>query len=245
MIAVGGPASLLWGAVREAGGMDRCAVLVSFEGPDWYAWRGGLAQRVVALAAEFASRGWLTHHVYLGDPKSPGTESLADGRLTLHRWAQWLSASYPEGVYHGELAKAQELARSLPSFLIDLLSPVIAAGGAPIVIAEEWQTAPFVTAFAGHLRHAGLAAEVELVWRAGSTFGWERVEWDRLGGAAKIGGTTPELCQALADRNVAASLMPADPRGTIAVLAPPAARPRLRTATVLSARRRNRDVPAV
>jgi hypothetical protein len=223
--------------------MDRCAVLVSFEGPDWYAWHGGLAQRVVALAAEFASRGWLTHHVYLGDPKSPGTESLAAGRLTLHRWAQWLSASYPEGVYHGEEAKAEELARSLPSFLVELLAPVIAAGVTPTVIAEEWQTAPFVAAFADELREAGLAAEVELVWRAGSKFGWERVGWDKLGEVARISGTTPEICQALAERNIAASLMPAEPHGTIAALAP---RPQLllvRSPLVRPARRRTRDVP--
>jgi len=223
--------------------MDRCAVLVSFEGPDWYAWRGGLAQRVVALAAELASRGWLTHHVYLGDPRCPGTESLADDRLTLHRWAQWLSASYPEGVYHGEEAKAEELARSLPAWLVELLQPVIAAGIAPIVIAEEWQTAPFVIAFADRLRQAGLASEVELVWRAGSTFGWERVNWEELAGAATIAGTTPELCRALAARDVAATLIPLDPRATVATLTPPVVLPLARAVTVRPVRRRSRDVP--
>jgi len=223
--------------------MDRSAVLVSFEGPDWYAWRGGLARRVVGLAAEFASRGWLTHHVYLGDPRSPGTEPLADGRLTLHRWAQWLSAGYPEGVYHGEQAKVEELARSLPAFLLELLGPVMAAGMRPIVLAEEWQTAPFLTAFAGLLRAAGLAGEVELVWRAGSMFGWERVEWDALVGAARIGGTTPELCEALVARNVPAILLPAQPRAAIAALAPDDVALVARPPLVRPAHRRTRDVP--
>lgn len=230
--------------MREARLVERCVVLVSFEGPDWYAWRGGLGERVVSLAAELDSRGWLTHHVYLGDPGSPAVESVAS-RLVLHRWAQWLSARYPGGVYEGEDAKAEELARSLPAHVLELIQPVLETGGVVSVIAEEWQTAPFVVALAEALHRAALDPKVELVWRAGSTFGWERVEWDRLAAVATIAATTPELCRELEARGVPAKLLPADAQATIAGLAPLPDRAAPPAVPIRPTRRRAvRDAPA-
>jgi hypothetical protein len=222
--------------------MESCAVLVSFEGPDWYAWRGGLAGRLASLSAELVAHDWVVHHVYLGDPRSPGTESLVKGRLTLHRWAQWLSAFYPGGVYEGEEAKAEELARSLPPYVMDLIQSSVPAGSAVTVLAEEWQTARFVAALAEQLQ-AMSGPKVDLIWRAGSQFGWERLDWDRLAAVATIAATTPDLCEAMSARGVTAVLLPADPRATIArltqALPPPA------VSVLRSTRRRSRDVPAV
>jgi hypothetical protein len=224
--------------------VDCCAVIVSFEGPDWYAWRGGLAGRVTSLAAELTRRGWLVHHVYLGDPRSPGTESLGQGRLVLHRWAQWLSAHYPAGVYEGEEAKIEELASSLPAFVLELIRPVLQAGGEVTVLAEEWQTVPFLLALADALRSAELDPGVRLVWRTGSNFGWERVDWHRLAAVARIGATDADLCRAVEVRGVPASLLPADPGAALATLAPGSSPPRQPAAKVPSARRRTRNVPS-
>jgi hypothetical protein len=229
-------------AVRRRIRVDRCVVLVSFEGPDWYAWRGGLAGRVASLAAEFTARGWLVHHVYLGDPRSPGTESLGQGRLVLHRWAQWLSAHHPAGVYDGEEAKLEELARSLPAFVIELIRPIMQAQGEVTVLAEEWQTAPFLLALADALRGAALGPGVRLLWRTGSMFGWERVDWHRLATVATIAATDTDLCRALEPRGIRAGLLPADPRAALATLAPSSPPPRMLAADVPAARRRTRNV---
>jgi hypothetical protein len=199
--------------------MERTFALVSFEGPDWYAWCGDLAERVAGLAAELVTHGWPTHHVFLGDPRAPGTETLARGLLTLHRWAQWLSAGFPADVYHGEEAKQVELARSLPAFLVShILGPALSLGRVPTVLAEEWQTAGFVIRLAELLARDGLTEQVRLVWRAGARFGWERVDWDRLAAVATIGATSPELRDALQRRGVQAALLPPDPPATLAAL---------------------------
>ena len=199
--------------------MRRTFVLVSFEGPDWYAWRGDLAQRIVGLATELVTCGWDTHHIFVGDPRSPGTETLAGGSLTLHRWAQWLSAGFPSGVYHGEEAKQVELARSLPQFVLEqLIAPALALGRVPTVLAEEWQTAGFLVRLAELLAEDGLTGQVRLVWRAGARFGWERVAWDALAGAATIAATTPELRGALHSRGIECTVLPPEPPATLAAL---------------------------
>jgi arylsulfatase A-like enzyme len=89
-------------------------ILVSFEGPDPYAQAGGLGVRVTGLAHTLAELGYETHLFFIGDPHLPGEETR--GRLTLHRWAQWISAYHPRGVYDGEEDKRGDLASSLPSY---------------------------------------------------------------------------------------------------------------------------------
>jgi hypothetical protein len=86
--------------------------LLSFEGPDLYARAGGVATRVVGLAEALASRGFDTHLWFLGDPSLPGVEQR--GRLTLHRWCQWISSYAPLGVYQKEDDKERDF--SLPRF---------------------------------------------------------------------------------------------------------------------------------
>ena len=75
-------------------------VFLSFEGPDQpYAQAGGLGVRVAQLTRALAKHGFDTHLIFVGDPSLPGTETREDGRLHLHRWCQWISASHPEGAY--------------------------------------------------------------------------------------------------------------------------------------------------
>jgi hypothetical protein len=199
--------------------MRRTFALVSFEGPDWYAWRGDLAERVASLATELVTLGWHTHHIFLGDPRAPGTETLAGGLLTLHRWAQWLSAEFPAGVYHGEEAKQVELTRSLPAFLTDqVLGPALSLGRVPTVVAEEWQTAGFLIRLADRLVADRLSDSVRLVWRAGSRFGWERIDWERLAAVATIATTTPGLHDTLRGQGVESMVLPVDPPATLAAL---------------------------
>ncbi len=64
------------------------------------------------------------------------------GGLTLHRWAQWISANCPRGVYDGEFGKvADSPTRFRPLCSITSSMPAIAAGAIPILLFEEWQTA--------------------------------------------------------------------------------------------------------
>lgn len=48
-------------------------------------------------------------------------ERVRSSRLTLHRWAQWLTSSCPAGAYDGEWAEVREMADSLPAFLRETL----------------------------------------------------------------------------------------------------------------------------
>lgn len=89
--------------------------LLSFEGPDRYSQAGGLGVRVTHLAETLAERGFTTHLIFVGDPAALGREVRVDGRLTLHRWCQWISAHHPAGVYDGEDGKQRNLrSRRLP-----------------------------------------------------------------------------------------------------------------------------------
>src|SRR5688500_1467828 len=79
--------------------------LLSFEGPDGYSLAGGLGTRMRELSESLAEQGYETHLYFVGDPKLPAEEVRVDGKLTLHRWCQWLSKIHTMGVYDGEDAK--------------------------------------------------------------------------------------------------------------------------------------------
>ncbi len=193
--------------------------LVSFEGPDGYSTCGGLAERVTRLAARLASHGFETHLFFLGAPGLPPNERIRASRLTLHRWAQWLSASHPGGVYDGEWAKVREMADSLPSFLCEtLVRPALKAGFEPIIIAEEWQTAPTLIALGSELQRLGATGQARLFWRTGSVTGWDLIDWESLAGVAEIGATDAALAGALMARGIPASVLPAEPDALLGVL---------------------------
>jgi glycosyltransferase involved in cell wall biosynthesis len=158
---------------------------VSFEGPDAYARAGGIASRISGLTQSLADAGFDTHLWFVGDPDLPGHERR--GQLTLHRWCQWISAYHPGGVYDGEEFKRQELAASLPPYLLQhALLPHLRGGGRAVVLAEEWQTVDAVLHLDWLLRGAGLRDQVRIFWNANNVFGFERIDWPRLARAAQI-----------------------------------------------------------
>jgi glycosyltransferase involved in cell wall biosynthesis len=170
-------------ALHTSGGPndDVVFVLISFEGPDRYARIGGLATRVSGLAEALAGSGHETHLVFVGDPAAPGEESRVDGKLIIHRWCQWLSRAYPQGVYDGEDAKRADLTRSAPPYIVEhIAGPAVRAGKRLVVISEEWQTAQAAIELSDQLHQAGLRGRAELLWNANHTYGLDRVDWPRL-----------------------------------------------------------------
>lgn len=159
--------------------------LLSFEGPDPYAFVGGLATRVNGLAQALADAGHNTHLWFVGDPGRAGHE--ANDRLELHRWCQWISAHHPTGVYDGEHAKASDYAASLPPYMMHrgLLTHLL-RGGRAAIIAEEWQTVNALLHLDWLLRRARVRDRVRLVWNANNIYGFEHIDWEMLKRAATI-----------------------------------------------------------
>ncbi len=168
-------------------GADECTQfhLLSFEGPDAYSRAGGLATRVDGLSRCLASLGLETHLWFIGDPELPGHE-VREG-LHLHRWCQWISRGYPDGVYQGEESKHGDYSVSLPPYLLnEVLLPGLRTGCGAVVLAEEWQTADAVIELDRLLREAGAREQVTLLWNANNLFGFDRIPWQRLAAAAVI-----------------------------------------------------------
>jgi glycosyltransferase involved in cell wall biosynthesis len=155
--------------------------LMSFEGPDVYAQAGGLGVRMKELSRALAERGFETHLFFIGDPELPGEEQLMDGRLTLHRWSQWLSRAHPVGVYSGEEEKVKDVNRSLPSSVSkEIVAKAAAAGKTTVVLGEEWQMARAMTILSERLTFDGLRRRSLLLWNANNHFGFERLDWAAL-----------------------------------------------------------------
>jgi len=159
--------------------------ILSFEGPDAYARAGGIASRITGLAESLAEHGCNTHLWFVGDPDLPGLESRE--RLHLHRWCQWISRSHRGGVYDGEDAKQTDYAASLPPFMVnEAMLPHLRAGGAAVVLAEEWHTVHAVLHLDWLLRQAQVRHRVRILWNANNVFGFDRIDWRRLAEAATI-----------------------------------------------------------
>jgi glycosyltransferase involved in cell wall biosynthesis len=158
--------------------------VLSFEGPDPYARAGGLASRIEGLARTLAAMGFDAHLWFVGDPRLPGHE--ADGHLHLHRWCQWISAHHPGGVYDGEEGKVHDYSLSAPPALVREMRPHLAAGGHAVVLAEEWHTVGAVLHLDHLLRCEGMRERVTILWNANNLFGFERIDWQRLGAAAAL-----------------------------------------------------------
>lgn len=153
--------------------------IVSFEGPDEYARAGGLAVRVRDLSTALATEGFRTHLFFIGDPALPPVEE--QGNLILHRWCQWISVYHPGGVYDGEWGKLQDLAQSLPPFLIDaFVGPARAAGRVTVLMGEDWQVARTMVAAAGLLGPIGLDRHVIPLWTANNLYGFDAVDFGAL-----------------------------------------------------------------
>ena len=157
-------------------------ILVSFEGPDVYSQAGGLGVRVKELSRALADRGYESHLFFVGDPTLPPHETLLDGKLTLHRWSQWISRHYPAGVYSGEEAKMSDVNRSLPDVLVrDFIKPAVERGDTVVVMGEEWHTAHLMGILSDTLFYSGLRDHCLLLWNANNHFGFDRINWGTLG----------------------------------------------------------------
>ena len=162
-------------------------VILSFEGQDEYSQTGGLGVRVNGLSRALAEAGYETHVFFIGDPELPNEQSLLGGRLRFHRWAQWISALHPAGVYDGEEEKLRDWNRSLPPAVVDsIIAPAIEAGRNVVVMGEEWQTAWSMNLISDALYYRGLRDRVVMLWNANSTFSFWRINWGALSYAATI-----------------------------------------------------------
>ncbi len=161
--------------------------LLSFEGPDVYSQAGGLGVRVKELARALAEAGFETHLYFVGAPDLPGEETLVDGRLTYHRWCQWLSDRYRGGVYHGEEEKIRDWNQSLPGHLVNrVLVPAAEAGRALVVLGEEWHTTWSMNLISDALYYRGLRDRIVMLWNANNLFGFHRINWSTLCFAATV-----------------------------------------------------------
>jgi glycosyltransferase involved in cell wall biosynthesis len=161
--------------------------VLCWEGPDRYALAGGLGSRIAGLTQTLAEAGFRTHLFFIGDPALPGLEAQAGGRLILHRWCQWISAHHPGGVYDGEDGKWRDYTWSVPRYVVDEIAlPAAVAGRRLFVLAEEWQTAEATCVLSDALAARGLRQYATCVWNANNVFGFDRVDWGRLGAAATL-----------------------------------------------------------
>jgi glycosyltransferase involved in cell wall biosynthesis len=147
---------------------------------------GCLSTRVTQLARAFGARGCNVDLIFVGDPAAAPVEPYGPN-VTLRRWSQWISTSYPRNAYDGEEHKVLDWEASLPGFVVDsIVAPAAAAGERTLVIAEEWQTAKAIVAIDRLARLRGLRDAFTLMWNANSTFGWENIDWPALRSAAAI-----------------------------------------------------------
>jgi glycosyltransferase involved in cell wall biosynthesis len=165
--------------------------------------------RVTGLAQSLADLGFETHIFFVGDPALAPVDRLCDDRLVLHRWSQWISRNCAGGVYDAEAAKIQDFTRSLPPFLFDqLIVPVLASGRMPVLLFEEWQTTEAVSGLHRLLVAAGLRDRVPIAWNANHCYGFDRIDWLRLGAAATITTVSRHMRSILRSCGVDARVIP-------------------------------------
>ncbi len=162
-------------------------VVLSFEGPDRYSLAGGLGVRVSNLSQSLAASGYQTHLVFVGDPKQPGEEIRDEGRLVLHRWCQWISDYYPDGVYQGENEKLYDFNESVPWFVCDqIVKPAVEQNKLVVVLGEEWHTAEAMCRISDLLHSNGLRDRAVMFWNANNTMSFDRINWGRLAYTTRI-----------------------------------------------------------
>jgi glycosyltransferase involved in cell wall biosynthesis len=162
-------------------------VVLSFEGPDAYSMAGGLGARITYLTQALARMGFEVHHIFIGDPHMSGVEACEEGRLTVHRWCQWISEHHPNGVYDGEEGKLCDFNESAPPFVVhELAAPAMSQGKLVVVLGEEWHTAEAMSRISDLLYYEGLSNKAVMFWNANNTYGFERINWARLSYAITI-----------------------------------------------------------
>lgn len=159
-------------------------VLLAMEGPDRYSSAGGLGVRVTHLAEALAATGQPTDLYFVGDPALPGVDQR--GAVTLHRWCQAISSEHPGGVYDGEERKVEDLCRWWPLHLSEVVAADQAIGLQTVVLAEDWHTAWPLIALHEELGRRQLRHHATLAWTANNRFGFDRIDFPRLGSAARL-----------------------------------------------------------
>jgi len=162
-------------------------VLLSFEGPDRYSLAGGLGVRVTNLSQTLAQLGFPTHFFFVGDPRQQGEGVSNGGKLVLHRWCQWISQYYPEGVYQGENEKLYDFNESVPWFVNEhIVKPAVAKDKLVVILGEEWHTTEAMCRISDLLYGNNLRDKVVMFWNANNTFSFHRINWGRLAYTATI-----------------------------------------------------------
>lgn len=183
--------------------------LVAFEGPDRYSFVGGLATRMNDLAEALVHRGYDVRHLFVGDPSAPATEARLNGRLTLERWGQWISAYHPKDVYDGEDGKWRDFSRTVPPHLVrDVIGPEARRGRRTVVLFEDWQTADATIATAIELARFDIRSAASLFWNANNTYGFGAIDFTLLERAATITTVSRFMAAALAGEDVEAGILP-------------------------------------
>ena len=185
-------------------------VLLSFEGPDPYARAGGLGVRVTELSLALAEAGFPSHLFFIGDPNAPGEERVSShGRLTLHRWCQWISRYHPQGVYEGEEDKLRDFSVSAPDYIVDhVVTPAADEGRHVVVMGEEWHTAEAICRLSERLRSTGAGERMVALWNANNAFGFDRIDWPRLQASATITTVSRFMKQLMWDHGVNPLVVP-------------------------------------
>jgi glycosyltransferase involved in cell wall biosynthesis len=156
-------------------------VSLCFEGPDVYSTAGGLGTRVTELTESLAGLGYETHLIFVGDPSKPSSEWLANGRLHLKRWSQWISKYYPNGVYDGEEHKLYDYNESVPhNVYSEIVLPAVARGKMVVIIGEDWHTAEAICRTSDLLHWHNLRHRCVLMWNCNSLMSLYRINWGRL-----------------------------------------------------------------
>jgi glycosyltransferase involved in cell wall biosynthesis len=162
-------------------------VSLSFEGPDVYSTAGGLGTRVTEFTESLANLGYETHLIFVGDPTKPSVEQLANGKLYLKRWSQWISKYYPNGVYDGEEQKLYDYNDSVPYHVYqEIAAPAIAQGKLVVIIGEDWHTAEAICRTSDLLHWHNLRHRAILMWNCNSLMSLHRINWGRLNFCATI-----------------------------------------------------------
>ena len=156
-------------------------IILCFEGPDRYSLAGGLGVRVTNLSQALARMGFPTHLFFVGDPWRRDEEVSNGGRLTLHRWCQWISKYYPAGVYQGENEKLYDFNESIPPFVVEhIVRPAVAQEKLVVILGEEWHTAEAMCRISNLLYSNGFRDRVVMFWTANNTMSFDRINWGRL-----------------------------------------------------------------
>ncbi len=160
--------------------------LVAFEGPDRYSFVGGLATRMNDLAEALVHRGYEVRHLFVGDPRAPSVEQRLDGKLTLERWCQWISAYHARDVYDGEDGKWRDFSRTVPPHLVNAIARDAERGQRTVVLFEDWQTADTAIGTALGLALREIRGSASLFWNANNTYGFGAIDFPTLEQAATI-----------------------------------------------------------